>query len=167
MVKHSTANNILSPTQFGFRTGMSTVDAIVHFTEYIYDALNNKQSTINVFIDYSKAFDTINHDILIRKLDRYGVPGTALEFIKSYLNNRKQFVYINGAYSAELTTNISIPPGSVLGPLLYLVYVDEIQNLSQNFTVTSFADNCTLSFIDNSINNLVTTFNHDLNIFKS
>ena len=167
LVKHLAENNILSPTQFGFRTGMSTIDAIVHFTEYIYEALNNKQSTINVFIDYSKAFDTVNHDILIRKLDRYGVRGTALEFTKSYLNNRKQFVSINGAYSAELTTNISIPQGSVLGPLLYLVYVDEIQNLSQNFIVTSFADDCTLSFIDNSINNLVTTCNHDLNIFKS
>ena len=167
LVKHLSDNDLFSPTQFGFRGGMSTVDAIVHFTEYIYDALNNKQSTINVFIDYSKAFDTVNHAILLRKLDRYGIRGTALEFVSSYLSNRKQFVSINDSCSTILTTNISVPQGSVLGPLLYLAYVAEIQNISQNFIATSFADDCALSFIDNSVANLLDTCNHDLNIFKS
>ena len=167
LVMHLAVNNVLSPSQFGFRSGMSTVDAIVRLTECLYDALNNYQSSISVFIDYSKAFDTVNHAILLRKLDRYGVRGPALNFFKSYLSNRQQFVAINDSCSERLITNISVPQGSVVGPLLYIIYVNEIQNLSQNFIATSFADDCTLCFIDQSMDNLISTCNYDLNIFKA
>ena len=100
-------------------------------------------------------------------MERYGVRGIALNFFQNYLSNRQQFVAINNSYSNKLVTNISVPQGSVLGPLLYLTYVNEIQNLSTNFIATSFADDCTLSFAGHSTPDLLNICNHDLKIFKT
>ena len=88
LIHHIEMNNILSAHQFGFRKHMSTRDAIIHLTEFIYDSLDGKNSCLNVFIDYSRAFDTVNHNILLNKLNRYGVQGNALLFLTSYLGNR-------------------------------------------------------------------------------
>ena len=164
---HLAVNEILSPYQFGFRKNISTVDALIHFTEMIYDALNNKNCCLNVLVDYSRAFDTINHAILLRKLERYGVRGSALEMIRSYLKNRQQSVRINNSLSGTLTTNISVPQGSILGPLLFLIYVNEISNMSNKFTPTSFADDCTITFVNSDINTLISDCNEELYKFKS
>ena len=160
-------NNILSPHQFGFRKQISTLDAITNFTELIYQSLNNKNSILNVLVDYSKAFDTVNHSILLKKLYRYGVRGKPLQLIASYLQDRQQFVSIRNFKSKTFVTNISVPQGSVLGPLLFLIYVNEIPNLSQYFVPTMFADDCTLSFTSNSVDVLISECNSDLATFKA
>ena len=81
LLNHLAENNIISPLQFGFRKNTSTLDAIIHFTEILYNSLNDKKSCINILIDYARAFDTVNHEILLRKLEKYGVRGVALSFI--------------------------------------------------------------------------------------
>ena len=106
ITEHLCANNILSPFQFGFRRKTSTLDAIIHFTEIIYDSLNSRKSSLNIMIDYSKAFDTVNHSILLRKLERYGICRTPLQYITSYLKDRHQSVRIGNIESTLKTINI-------------------------------------------------------------
>ena len=159
-------NHILSSHQFGFRKKLSTLDAIIHFTETIYEALNNRKSVVNIMIDYSKAFDTVNIPILLTKLFQYGIRGTAHMLISSYLSNRKQFVSIDGKSSRLFDINIGVPQGSVLGPLLFLLYVNEIPSISENFKPTLFADDCTLSFVGSNVQDLLEMCNHELQNFK-
>ena len=167
MIEHINANDILSAHQFGFRKHMSTLDAIIHLTEFIYDALNGKKSSLNILIDYSRAFDTVNHEILLNKLKRYGVQGMALKLLTSYLRDRKQCVRVNNSCSNFITTNISVPQGSVMGPLLFLLYINDLPNLSPNFLPTMFADDCTMSFQSDNIFELINDCNNDLILFKS
>ena len=167
LMHHLLDNSIISPCQFGFQKKISTLDAIIHFTEFIYDTLNNKNSCINILIDYSRAFDTVNHPILLRKLDQYGIRGTCLSLIASYLSDRSQSVCINGEFSDTSITNISVPQGSVLGPLLFLTYVAEIPLISNYFTTTMFADDCTLSIAGNELERLISQCNTELATFKS
>ena len=167
LMNHFLTNNIISPYQFGFQKNVSTLDAIIHFTEFLYSALNNKQSCINIFIDYARAFETVNHEILIRKLERYGVQGNFLSLIASFLKDRSQSVCINGKFSNNIVTNISVPQGSVVGPLLFLVYVMEIPLISNHFMTTIFADDCTLSIAGNDLDQLIYTCNAELATFKA
>ena len=167
LMHHFMTNNIISHCQFGFQKNVSTLDAIVNFTEFIYNALNNKKSCINILIDYSRAFDTVNHEILLKKLRRYGIQGNCLSLIASYLKDRSQSVCINGKISNNIVTNISVPQGSVVGPLLYLAYTMEIPLISNRFTTTMFADDCTLSIAGNEMQELINTCNAELATFKS
>ena len=166
LIEHINSNNILSAHQFGFRKHMSTFDAIMQLTEFIYESLDDKKSCLNVLIDYSRAFDTVNHSILLKKLNKYGVRGIALQLLSSYLANRKQRVEINNTYSNLITTNISIPQGSVLGPLLFLLFINCLPNISRKFLPTMFADDCTLSFRNNNLDNLINDCNEELMKFK-
>ena len=160
-------NNILSVHQFGFRKNISTLDAITHFTEIVYQALNEKKSLINILIDYSKAFDTVNIGILLRKLKKYGIDGVTLKLVHSYLIKRHQIVSIRNSKSSAKISSIGVPQGSVLGPLLFLVYVNEISNVSNQYIPTMFADDCTLSFQNSSLSSLIQECNSELSKFKS
>ena len=164
--KHLTDNNIISPLQFGFRKNISTLDAIIHFTEILYNALNDRNSCMNILIDYSRAFDTVNHEILLKKLDKYGVRGIALALIANYLKDRVQMVRIREKVSDPIVTNISVPQGSINGPLLFLVYITEIPSISQKLIPTMFADDCTLSLIGNDMVSMVEECNRELQAFK-
>ena len=166
LLNHLDNNNIISPCQFGFRKGISTLDAIIHFTEFIYNALNAKKSIANFLIDYSKAFDTVNHQILLRKLEYYGLRSRPLQLLASYLRNRLQYVSIGNVTSCAVVSNISVPQGSILGPLLFLVYVNEIPILSNKFFPTSFADDCTLSMANANLDKLVVDCNSELMRFR-
>ena len=158
-------NSIFTSSQFGFRPGLSTQDAIVHVMDKIYDNLNKKLSTIGVFIDFSKAFDTINREILITKLEKYGIRGIALNLMKSYFANRSQQVQLGDSFSQSLPINIGVPQGSVLGPILFLIYVNEIPCISNLFSTCMFADDTSLLFSGKFSDNLVRTCNEGLDLF--
>ncbi|CAL4079903.1 unnamed protein product, partial [Meganyctiphanes norvegica] len=100
----------------------STEHALIELIDQIRFSMDNKQMTCGIFIDLSKAFDTVDHQILIGKLEHYGIRGTALELFKSYLSNRKQYVHIDNCKSKTRSISCGVPQGSVLGPLLFLIF---------------------------------------------
>ncbi len=151
-------NNIISDYQFGFRKGHSTVHPMIHFNNFITDSFNKKQHAIAIFCDLKKAFDTVDHKLLIIKLKRYGVAGLALDWFKSYLSNRKQFVYVNGSFSSEIEITIGVPQGSVLGPLLFLLYINDLPQVSKLFSLL-FADDTTLLAAHNNLDYLINFVN--------
>ena len=113
-------NSILIENQFGFRSGHSTVQATMLITDKIQRAIEDKLYSCGIFLDLSKAFDTVDHNILLAKLEHYGIRGIANDWFKSYLTNRQQFVSINNSDSNTLHITCGVPQGSVLGPL-YIV----------------------------------------------
>ncbi|MFN9942145.1 MAG: reverse transcriptase domain-containing protein, partial [bacterium] len=111
-------NNILTPDQFGFRKAHSAVHPMVHMMNFVSRALKKKETAIAIFCDIRKAFDTVNHDILLKKMHKMGIRGVELDWFKNYLSNRKQFVYLNGKSSSLLEILLGVPQGSILGPIL-------------------------------------------------
>ena len=155
-----TANNILSKWQFGFRPGHSTAHPMIHFLNKITDSLNKKNHTIAVFCDLKKAFDTCDHTILLLKLKKYGVSGTELQWFESYLTKRKQFVNIKGRSSSLLEIDLGVPQGSILGPLLFILYINDLP-LSSKFLSLLFADDTTLLYTHENLNTLTTIVNEE------
>ena len=145
LIKFFNHHNILYDLQFGFRSGTSTTDAISCLVEYLYEVLNQKEYAINVFIDFSRAFDTVDRKILLRKLERYGVRGSALRLITNYFRNRKQYVQFNSCSSSVRSIDCGVVQGSVLGPLFFLLYINDLPNISTVFRTILFADDSTLS----------------------
>ena len=151
-------NGILSKWQFGFRSGHSTAHPMVHFLNNICDSLNNNKHTIAVFCDLKKAFDTCDHRILILKLKKYGLADTEINWFKSYLTDRKQFVTINKSSSPLLNITLGVPQGSILGPLLFILYINDLQ-LSSKFLALLFADDTTLLLTHSNIDELMVMAN--------
>ena len=119
-------NSLLTDCQFGFRSNRSTTDAINFIMEQLYDNFNTRKITQGIFLHFSKASDTINHNILIQKLVYYGFSESSKNLIQNYLENRKQFVSLDGIESQFKTVQIGVPRGSVLGPLLFLIYINDL-----------------------------------------
>ncbi|MCH2406071.1 MAG: reverse transcriptase family protein, partial [Nitrosopumilus sp.] len=142
--------------QFGFRSKHSTNHALIDITENIRQALDNKKIACGIFVDLQKAFDTVNHKILIQKLAHYGIRGIANEWFSSYLSNRSQFVSILGFESDTKNINHGVPQGSVLGPLLFLLYINDLHK------VYHFADDTNLLNISKSPKQLQKQINIDL-----
>ena len=155
-------NNLLYKSQYGFRTLHSTELASLEIIDIIGKDLDNGKLPIGVFLDLSKAFDTLDHTILLDKLLYYGIKGTELAWFKSYLTNRTQFVSYNDTNSRTLSITTGVPQGSILGPLLFIFYMNDIHNTSSKFHAILFADDTNLtstlcSFdvnIDNNCNSL-------------
>ena len=152
--------NILSESQFGFRKGISINNAIFSFTEEVLNARNKKENVAGLFIDLTKAFDVVNHNILISKLEAIGIRGLANQWFTSYLNNRSHIVEINGKVSNLAFCNLGVPQGSILGPLLFLIYINDLPSyLPQAFTVL-FADDTNLIFKNKSLTSLQLEINN-------
>ena len=122
LYKYLTDNNILYKKQFGFQTRHSTEHAIIQLVDQINSNFEKDQYTLGVFIDLSKAFDTVDHKILIAKLENYGMKGINLLWFKSHQENRKQFIQDDISITSFKSIICGVPQGSILGPLLFLIY---------------------------------------------
>ena len=160
--KHS----IISVDQFGFQRGKSTLDALEALTERVYSSLNSKEHAACIFVDLRKAFDTVNHAILLRKLECYGIRGLPLQWFTSYLCNRTQCVKIGSKVSNLRTVNISVPQGSILGPILFLCYVNDLPNACPNLSTLLYADDTTLTATHTDYHSLIKLINSELDSFK-
>ena len=154
--------NCLSELQFGFRDKHSTCHALISITEKIREALDTGHFACGEFIDLQKAFDTVDHNILVSKLEYYGARGIVKNWFSSYLHNRKQFVTINGFKSSLKTISFGVPQGSVLGPLLFLIYINDLNLSVKNSTVHHFADDTNLLYINKSLKLICKKVNYDL-----
>ena len=150
--------------QFGFRQKHSTNHALIDITESIRKALDNGKFACGVFIDLQKAFDTVNHHILTNKLNYYGIRGIANNWFKSYLVNRSQYVSIQGQNSDTVNIKHGVPQGSVLGPLLFLLYINDLHTAIKHSSVYHFADDTNLLKITSSPKQLQKHINIDLKL---
>ena len=159
-------HEILYTLQFGFRASHSIDHALVSLTEAIKNSLDNRKFGCGIFIDLQKAFDTVNHNILLTKLEHYGIRGTALDWFKSYLMDRKQYVSVNGSNSSYLNVTCGVPQGSVLGPLLFLIYINDLPQSSSKLVFYLFADDTNIYFEAENLNLLQQTVNKELKKVK-
>ena len=155
-------HNILYENQFGFQSNMSTEYAVNQVLNYIVETLEKNEIGVCIFLDFAKAFDTVNHEILLDKLEHYGIRGIALDWIKNYLTNRMQCTEIGDTQSELELIKCGVPQGSVLGPLLFLIYINDIVNSSKLFNFTLFADDTSLYYSCKNTNNLENVINCEL-----
>ena len=155
-------NNLIYSLQFDFRQKYSTVHALISLTENIKKDLDERNIGCGIFADFQKAFDTVEHDILLSKLEHYGIRGLANEWFKSFLSNRKQYVSINGYDSNLADVKFGGSQVSVLGPLLFLIFINDLNQALKFCKVHHFADDTNLIHFNKSVYRLNRYVNLDL-----
>ena len=155
-------NNYISDNQFGFRKKKSTIDAAFKFVNALYSNDNKKLITSAVFIDYKKAFDSISHEILLKKLKRFYIDNSTIDWLKNYLTGRQQRTMANGEVSSWKEITYGVPQGSTLGPLLFLLFVDDVINLEIESKCVLYADDIVLYCTNNTIHNNLVALKRDM-----
>ena len=165
-------NNLLNEQQYGFRSKHSTELAAIKLIDNIKYEIDQRHTPVNIYIDLSKAFDTLNFDILLYKLRYYGVTGVAFDLLKSYLTDRKQYVNLNNHKSDVLPIKTGVPQGSILSPLLFSIYINDLIFISNKFKFLMYADDTTIyfnleDFSNDNLTNSITNELSKLNIWLS
>ena len=160
LVEFAETNEVFYLRQFGFRKNHSTSHALIHLLNKISSAIDQHETTVGIFLDLSKAFDTINHDILLTKLEHYGIRDMALQWIKSYFSYRYQFVQFN--QTPMQTIKCGVPQGSILGPLFFILYINDLPNASELIEVLLFADDTSIFYSHSNPKTLESVLNNEL-----
>ena len=155
-------HNLICKHQFGFRSKHSTQHAVISLVNNITNSLDSSNIVIGVFLDLKKAFDTVDHTILLKKLYSYGIRGKAHKWLTSYLTGRTQYVVYDGHKSSTLNMTCGVPQGSILGPLLFIIYVNDICNVSELLFKILYADDTCVVAQGHNLEELIDTLNNEL-----
>ena len=153
---------LLYSEQYGFRRKYSTYMALLTLMDKLVNALEKKEIVVGIFLDFSKAFDTVDHDILLQKLYHYGIQGCAYSWFESYLTHRTQFVTYNGSKSKKLQIKCGVPQGSILEPLLFLIYINDLHTVCKHSLSILFADDTNLFLSGKNLDDMQTLLNEEL-----
>ena len=157
-----TKNKIITSKQFGFRSKLSTGTALAHFTDHILQNMDSGRLTVAVFLDLSKAFDTVGHHLLLQKLTNIGLADSTVQWFRSYLTNRSQITAVGDANSLAAQMPVGVPQGSILGPLLFLIYVNNLPNCPLASDIVLYADDTVLYYSSENLTDLQRHLNADL-----